>query len=113
MSSAGSRRWASRSSPASTATRWAAAASLPWPATLRLASESARLGQPEIKLGLIPGYGGTQRLPRLVGQGAALKMLLTGAMVDAAEALRIRAGRRGRSPETPSSLWRGRPSLQR
>ena len=57
--------------------------------TLRLAGESARLGQPEIKLGLIPGYGGTQRLPRLVGQGAALKMLLTGAMVDAAEALRI------------------------
>lgn len=57
--------------------------------TLRLANEAARLGQPEIKLGLIPGYGGTQRLPRLVGQGAALKMLLTGAMVDAAEALRI------------------------
>ena len=57
--------------------------------TLSLASETARLGQPEIKLGLIPGYGGTQRLPRLVGQGAALKMLLTGAMVDAAEALRI------------------------
>jgi len=57
--------------------------------TLRLASERARLGQPEIKLGVIPGYGGTQRLPRLVGQGAALKMILTGAMVDAAEALRI------------------------
>jgi enoyl-CoA hydratase len=57
--------------------------------TLRLASESARMGQPEIKLGLIPGYGGSQRLPRLVGRGAALKMLLTGAMVDAAEALRI------------------------
>jgi enoyl-CoA hydratase len=57
--------------------------------TLRLANEAARLGQPEIKLGLIPGYGGSQRLPRLVGPGAALKMLLTGAMVDAAEALRI------------------------
>jgi enoyl-CoA hydratase len=57
--------------------------------TLRLASEAARLGQPEIKLVLVPGYGGTQRLPRLVGRGAALKMLLTGAMVDAAEALRI------------------------
>jgi enoyl-CoA hydratase len=57
--------------------------------TLRLASSGARLAQPEIKLGLVPGYGGTQRLPRLVGQGAALKMLLTGAMVDAAEALRI------------------------
>jgi enoyl-CoA hydratase len=57
--------------------------------TLRLASSAARLGQPEVKLGLLPGYGGTQRLPRLVGQGAALRMLLTGAMVDAAEALRI------------------------
>jgi enoyl-CoA hydratase len=57
--------------------------------TLRLASEAARLGQPEIKLGLIPGFGGSQRLPRLVGRGAALKMLLTGAMVDASEALRI------------------------
>ena len=56
---------------------------------LRLASPAARLGQPEIKLGLIPGYGGTQRLPRLVGRGAALKMLLTGAIIDAAEALRI------------------------
>jgi enoyl-CoA hydratase len=57
--------------------------------TFRLASSAARLAQPEIKLGLVPGYGGTQRLPRLVGRGAALKMLLTGAMVDAAEALRI------------------------
>jgi enoyl-CoA hydratase len=57
--------------------------------TLRLASETARLGQPEIKLGILPGYGGTQRLPRLVGQGAALKMILTGAMVSAAEALHI------------------------
>jgi enoyl-CoA hydratase len=57
--------------------------------TLRLASSSARLGQPEIKLGLIPCYGGSQRLPRLVGQGAALKLLLTGAMIDASEALRI------------------------
>ena len=57
--------------------------------TLRLAASTARLGQPEIKLGLIPGYGGTQRLPRLVGRGAALKMILTGAIIDAAEALRI------------------------
>jgi enoyl-CoA hydratase len=57
--------------------------------TLRIASSAARLGQPEIKLGIIPGYGGTQRLPRLVGPGAALKMVLTGAMVDAGEALRI------------------------
>jgi enoyl-CoA hydratase len=57
--------------------------------TLRLASAAARLGQPEIKLGLIPGYGGTQRLPRLVGPGTALKMILTAAIIDAAEALRI------------------------
>jgi enoyl-CoA hydratase len=57
--------------------------------TLRLASDTARLGQPEIKLGILPGYGGSQRLPRLVGQGAALKMILTGQMIDAAEALRI------------------------
>jgi enoyl-CoA hydratase len=57
--------------------------------TLRIAAHNARLGQPEVKLGIIAGYGGTQRLPRLVGRGAALKMLLSGAMVDAAEALRI------------------------
>jgi enoyl-CoA hydratase len=57
--------------------------------TLRLAADDARLGQPEVKLGIIAGYGGTQRLPRLVGRGAALKMLLSGAMIDAAEALRI------------------------
>jgi enoyl-CoA hydratase len=57
--------------------------------TLRLAASTARLGQPEIKLALIPGYGGTQRLPRLVGRGAALKMVLTGAIIDADEALRI------------------------
>lgn len=57
--------------------------------TLRLANAAARLGQPEIKLGLIPGYGGSQRLPRLVGRGAALKLLLTGAIIDGAEAFRI------------------------
>ncbi len=57
--------------------------------TFRVASETARLGQPEVKLGLIPGYGGTQRLPRLVGQPAALKLLLTGEMIGATEALRI------------------------
>ena len=57
--------------------------------TIRLASETARLGQPEVKLGLIPGYGGTQRLPRLVGQSRALKLLLTGEIIGAAEALRI------------------------
>jgi enoyl-CoA hydratase len=57
--------------------------------TLRLAASTARFGQPEIRLGLIPGWGGTQRLPRLAGRGAALKMILTGAPIDAAEALRI------------------------
>ena len=56
---------------------------------LRIASTRARFGQPEVKLGLIPGYGGTQRLPRLVGPGAALKLLLTGEMVAADEALRL------------------------
>jgi enoyl-CoA hydratase len=54
---------------------------------LRVASSNARFGQPEVKLGLIPGYGGTQRLPRLVGRGRALEMLLTGKMIDAATAL--------------------------
>jgi enoyl-CoA hydratase len=57
--------------------------------TLRLASEAARFGQPEVKLGVIAGFGGTQRLPRLVGRGAALKLLLTGAIISASEALRI------------------------
>lgn len=56
---------------------------------LRIASESARFGQPEVKLGLGPGYGGTVRLPRLVGTGRALDLLLTGRMIDAAEALQI------------------------
>ncbi len=56
---------------------------------LRVASETAKFGQPEVKLGLPPGYGGTVRLPRLVGRGRALELLLTGAMIDAAEALRI------------------------
>jgi enoyl-CoA hydratase len=57
--------------------------------TLRLAAESAKLGQPEVKLGLIPGYGGTQRLPRLIGQSGALKLILTGEIISATEALRI------------------------
>jgi enoyl-CoA hydratase len=57
--------------------------------TMRLASDKARLGQPEVKLGLVPGYGGTQRLPRLVGAPAALKLLLTGEMITAFEALSI------------------------
>ena len=57
--------------------------------TIRLASVTAQFGQPEIDLGLIPGYGGTQRLPRLVGKGRALELLLTGARIDAEEAFKI------------------------
>lgn len=57
--------------------------------TFRIASENAVLGQPEVKLGIIPGYGGTQRLPRLVGKGLAMQILLTGDMIPAEEALRI------------------------
>ncbi len=56
---------------------------------IRIASEKAKLGQPEINLGLLPGGGGTQRLPRLVGMGAALKLLYTGDFIRADEALRI------------------------
>ena len=57
--------------------------------TLRIASDTAKFGQPEINLGLIPGYAGSQRLPRLVGRGRALEMLLTGAPISAEEAYRI------------------------
>jgi enoyl-CoA hydratase len=56
---------------------------------VRLAAEGAKFGQPEVKLGTLPGFGGTQRLPRLVGKGRALQLLLTGEMIDAAEAYRI------------------------
>ena len=56
---------------------------------IRIASEAAKFGQPESKLGLLPGYGGSQRLPRLVGKGRANQLLLTGEMIDAAEAYRI------------------------
>lgn len=57
--------------------------------TLRMAADDARLGLPECKLGLIPGYGGTQRLSRMIGRSAALRLLLTGKIIDAQEALRI------------------------
>lgn len=57
--------------------------------TIRIASPNAKLGQPEVKLGIVPGYGGTQRLPRLVGPGRALDLLLSGEPIDAGEAHRI------------------------
>ena len=56
---------------------------------VRLASENAKFGQPEVKLGTSPGYGGTVRLPRLIGRGRAIELLATGGMIDAAEAYRI------------------------
>lgn len=67
--------------------------------TVRVASTTARLGQPEVKLGLIPGYGGSQRLPRLVGKGRALELLLTGEMISAEEAYRIGLVNKVTSPQ--------------
>ena len=57
--------------------------------TIRIASETAKFGQPEVRIGVMPGYGGTQRLPRLVGRGRALQLILSGEIIDAQEAYRI------------------------
>jgi enoyl-CoA hydratase len=57
--------------------------------TIRIAVDTARIGQPEINLGIIPGYGGSQRLPRLIGRGPALELLLTGDQISAADAYRL------------------------
>jgi enoyl-CoA hydratase len=57
--------------------------------TIRIAVESAKFGQPEVALGFVPGGGGTQRLPRLVGKGRALQLILSGEMISAQEAFRI------------------------
>ncbi len=56
---------------------------------IRIASDTAKLGQPEVNLGIIPGGGGTQRLPRLVGEGHAMRLIMSGTLIDAAEAERI------------------------
>lgn len=73
----------------------------------RLASENARFGQPEVNLGIIPGYGGTQRLPRLIGPGRAMELILTGGMIDASEALRIGLVNHVTSPEALLETARG------
>jgi enoyl-CoA hydratase len=57
--------------------------------TMRVASENAKLGQPEVKLGILPGYGGSQRLPRLIGKGLAMQHILAGEMITAQEAYRV------------------------
>ena len=67
---------------------------------IRIASTRAKFGLPEVKLGIIPGYGGTIRLPRLVGRGRALEMMLTGEMIDAEEAYRIGLVNRIAEPDT-------------
>jgi enoyl-CoA hydratase len=74
---------------------------------MRLASSRAKFGLPEVKLGIIPGYGGTVRLPRLVGRGRALELMLTGDMIDAAEAWRIGLVNRVEEPENLLEAARG------
>jgi enoyl-CoA hydratase len=73
----------------------------------RLASDNARFGQPEVNLGIIPGYGGTQRLPRLIGLGRAMELILSGGMIDAAEAHRIGLVNHVTTPEMLLETARG------
>jgi enoyl-CoA hydratase len=74
---------------------------------LRIASRTARFGLPEVRLGIIPGYGGTVRLPRIVGRGRALELILTGDMIDADEAYRIGLVNRVVEPDTLVEQARG------
>lgn len=74
---------------------------------IRIASDNARFGQPEVNIGVLPGFGGTQRLPRLIGRGRALEMILTGEMIDAAEACRIGLANRVVPPTELMSEARG------
>ena len=78
---------------------------------IRIASTRAKFGQPEVKLGILPGFGGTQRLPRLVGRGAASQILLTGEIISAEEALRI--GLVNQLVEPDKLLSRARTLLER
>src|ERR1700740_2584051 len=80
--------------------------------TVRRATETAKFGQPEVKLGVIPGYGGTQRLPRLVGRGRALQLILSGGMIDAGEAHPLGLGDEEVSPPADGLLGRAEAILQ-
>jgi enoyl-CoA hydratase len=74
---------------------------------IRIAAGNAKFGLPEVKLGIIPGYGGTVRLPRLVGRGRAIELMLTGDMIDAAEAYRIGLVNRVEEPDALLDAARG------
>ena len=76
---------------------WAVETNWLWHVIFSIASEKAKFGQPEVNLGIIPGYGGTQRLPRLVGKGMAKKLIYSAEMIDAQEAYRIGLGTGSRS----------------
>src|ERR1700675_2969594 len=71
------------------ASPWEAVVKQRWPAPFVSPRKTPSSAKPEVKLGIIPGYGGTQRLPRLVGKGRALQLILTGDLIDAHEAHRI------------------------